>query len=88
MEIITKLVVAYHLKGWSRPEFDAVPVESYAGLSGTSANPLIALVHPVYANRTLVEVKNEVIFIEGKDYKGFDLATVRFLMAVLGIDIA
>jgi hypothetical protein len=70
------------------PSFNAMPVEEYANLPGKIQNPIIALVHPKYANETAVRNEGHVTYISGTNYKDFDLATIRFLMVVLGIDPA
>jgi len=88
IEIVLKLSVGYSTLNIS-PNFnrDPIIVDSYEDLSGTSEDPVIALVHPVYSNETGILLKNHVIFIEAKNYRDFDLATVKFLMVALGIKI-
>jgi hypothetical protein len=95
-EIITKMTLAYRnllagqpgLSEEDMPSFNAMPVEEYANLPGKIQNPIIALVHPKYANETAVRNEGHVTYISGTNYKDFDLATIRFLMVVLGIDPA
>ena len=43
--------------------------------------------HPVYANETAVRNEGHVTYISGKTFEELDLATVKFLMVVLGIDM-
>jgi len=85
-EIVNKLKFAY-LRYSRDITFNAVPVEDYSNLNGTYFNPVIALIHPVYANETSVRFKDNVIFISGKTYKDFDLATIKFLIIALNIKI-
>jgi len=74
--------------------FDAKNVTNYAHLPGKIKHPIIALVHPKYANETAVRLDGHVIYISGlptndisNPYRNFDLAVVRFLMAILDIEI-
>ena len=69
------------------PPFDVEVVEQYAYLPGKIQNPIIALVHPVYANETAVRNEGHVTYISGKTYEELDLATTKFLMIVLGIEL-
>jgi len=94
-EIVLKMRIAYNrlLKGYEGlsgediPTFNAVPVENYANLPGKIQNPIIALVPPKYANETAVRNEGHVTYISGRTYRDFDLATIKFLMIVLGIDM-
>ncbi|MEM5801840.1 MAG: hypothetical protein QXQ18_00425 [Candidatus Aenigmatarchaeota archaeon] len=86
VEIINKLTFAYARLN-RKVNFNAMPIETYENLRGTIYNPIIALIHPIYANETFVMVKDNVIFISGKNYKDFDLATIRFLSIALNIKI-
>lgn len=67
------------------PGFDAMEVESYENLPGKIQNPIIAIVHPKYANETSVRNEGHVTIISGTDLHQLDLAVVRFLMVELGI---
>ncbi len=95
-ELITKMTLAYRsmlsnyqgLSEESMPKFNAVPVENYANLPGKIQNPIIALIPPKYANETAVRNKGHVTYISGTTYEDFDLATIKFLMIVLGIDLS
>jgi len=73
---------------------DAKNITSYANLPGKIQHPIIALVHPKFANETSVRLDGHVIFISGLPsndvsnlYRNFDLATVRFLMNILDIKV-
>ncbi len=92
-EIINKLSLVHSIIG-IRPGFKAVNVSSYENLPGKIQNPIIALVHPEYANETSVRVDGHVVTISGRPtddtsnpYKNLDLATTKFLMVVLGIEV-
>ena len=95
IEITLKMTLAYRrmLGGYpglseeDMPKFNATPVEEYANLPGKIQNPIIALVHPKYANETAVRNEGHVTYISGKTYRDFDLATIKFLMTVLDIDL-
>lgn len=69
------------------PTFNAEAVDQYANLPGKIQNPIIALVHPVYANETAVRNEGHVTYISGETFEQLDLATVKFLMIVLGIEL-
>lgn len=69
------------------PEFNVMPVEEYANLPGKIQNPIIAIVHPKFANETAVRNEGHVTFISGKTQEELDLATTKFLMIVLGIEL-
>lgn len=86
MEIIQKLKLVYNeLK--INPGFNGHPVESYENLPGKIQNPIIALVHPDFSNETAVIVKDHVIYIKGKTNRDFDLATIKFLMIAMSINL-
>lgn len=95
IEIITKMTAAYRrmLASYNvtseedMPEFDAVPIEQYAWLPGKIQNPIIAIVHPKYANETAVRNEGHVTYISGTTKEDLDLATVKFLMIVLDIEL-
>jgi len=49
-------------------------------------HPLVAIVHPMYANQTRVFASpGHVVFIEATSYKDLDLAVVKFLISALRI---
>jgi hypothetical protein len=68
------------------PGFNAIPVDNYANLPGKIQDPIIALIHPRFANETSVRMDGHVVYISGKTKEDLDKATVRFLMIVLDID--
>ena len=97
VELVNKLRIAYMLTFGTQtdtgefvpgdiPTFDAQEVGSYENLPGKIQNPIIALVHPMYANETSVRNEGHVTYISGRTLKELDLATDRFLMIALGID--
>ncbi|MEM5766185.1 MAG: hypothetical protein QW423_00910 [Candidatus Aenigmatarchaeota archaeon] len=93
-EIVNKLAIAYKLRFAYIPNFNVVNVTSYENIRGTKDNPIIALIHPIYSNETVVKIEDHVIYIQGNNarnsmgqLKNFDLATVKFLMVALDIKI-
>ena len=73
---------------------DAKNISSYQHLPGKIQHPIVALVHPRFANETAVRLDGHVIYISGlpsndpaNPYKNLDLATVKFLMVILGIEL-
>ena len=91
-EIVYKMTLAYQHIAYLNNVYKDIPfgsrvVDSYENLSGTPSNPLIALVPPVLSNETVVMEKDNVIYIKGKTMEEFDLATVKFLMVALAINL-
>jgi len=81
-EITYKLAVAYQLKN-RLMNISGEAIESYENLKGDESNVLIAVIPPYFTNHTRVWFKDWVVYIEGKDSKDLDLATIRFLLTVL-----
>ncbi|OGI15028.1 hypothetical protein A3K63_04105 [Candidatus Micrarchaeota archaeon RBG_16_49_10] len=86
MQIIFNLRPGYLVRDLN-PSFNAVNVTSYEYLPGKIQNPIIALVHPAYANETSVSVDGHVVTIKGRTSEELILATEKFLMAALGIEV-
>lgn len=91
-EITFKLGVLFKLLG-KNVTFDSRNVSSYQYLPGKIQNPIIAIVPPRFSNETAVRLDGHVITISGlpnndvnNPYKNLDLATIKFLMVMLGID--
>lgn len=89
IETINKLTFKYKTRFDYVPNFnELVPIESYENLPGKIQNPIIVFVPPSYSNETAIRLEEgHVIFIKAKNYKDFDLATVKLLMVVLGIEL-
>ncbi|MBI4010158.1 MAG: hypothetical protein HY361_03145 [Candidatus Aenigmarchaeota archaeon] len=92
-EVSYKLGLLFNLLG-RNVTIDAREIASYQHLPGKIQHPIIALVHPKFANETSVRLDGHVIFISGlpsndvsNPYRNFDLATVRFLMDILDINV-
>jgi len=87
-EIIQKLTFLFKRIGIS-PGFKANITDSYENIFGKIQNPIIVLVHPKFANETSVTVTpNHVIYIKGKTNRDFDLATTKFLMVAMSINLS
>jgi hypothetical protein len=89
-EIVGKLKLAYEaLNPPVEPNFKAIEVGSYDNLPGKLQNPIIALISPANANETSVRFDPvaHVVYIQGTTYKNLDLATIRFLLAALDIQV-
>ena len=89
-EIINKLTALYQGRYNVKVNFITAEVEDYGALKGQNLAPIVALVHPDIANGTFVSVDSvtNVITVSGGDsLKDFDLATVKFMMIALGIDV-
>jgi hypothetical protein len=76
------------------PNFNAVAVNSYEGITATQLNPKIVLVHPNFGNETAVRQDGYIIYVEARNTGNFDsnklqfdLATERLMMALLTIKI-
>jgi hypothetical protein len=83
-EITYKLKTAYLRNNFSA-KISAQEVESFDNLP--RENLFIALVPPSISDETAIRVSNNVIFIKGENLEKLDLATVKFLMIILGIKI-
>lgn len=89
-EIIKKMTALYKGKYNVDVNFAIAETENYDELRGSNTAPIIALVHPQIANGTFVEVdgdRNVVTISGGDSLRDFDLATIKFLMTTLGIEI-
>ena len=84
-EITYKLSVGYNEFNWLGIKFVPNIVESFENLTSSNETLTIALIPPSVANSTSVEMKDGVIYISGETKKGFDLATIKFLMAALNV---
>jgi hypothetical protein len=91
-EITYKMELAYqHIaqlnNAYIDVKFNDRVVNSYDNISATPSNPVIALVPPLFSNETVVMEKDNVIYIKGKTMEEFDMATVKFLMVALAINL-
>lgn len=84
-EITFKLKLAFDFWNFN-PNITGKEVDSY-DLVTDENHPIIALIPPSLANGTRVEVKDNVVFIEGKTKEEFELATVKFLISSLDIRV-
>ncbi len=92
-EVAYKLGLLFNLLG-KNVTINAMNVTSYDNLPGKIQHPIIALVHPKYSTETSVSLVGHVIRISGlpsndarTPYRNLDLATVKFLMVILGIEV-
>ncbi|MEM0333596.1 MAG: hypothetical protein QXX30_04035 [Candidatus Aenigmatarchaeota archaeon] len=85
-EITFKLTSFYTLNGLS-VEIKGKEVSDILELKGNYTNPVIYIIPPVIANEALVRIENYTVFISGKSLKELDLATIRFIITVLGIRV-
>lgn len=93
-EIVNKMLLAYQkLFGsdvygeYDLPTFDVQEIDQYAHLPGKIQNPIIAIVPPEYANETAIRNEGHVTYISGLTHEELDLAVVKFLMVVLGVEL-
>ena len=91
-EITSKMKIAYQHIGYLNGvyldrSFNGKEVDSYENISATPFNPVIVLIPPILSNDTLVMANNNVIYIKGTTMENFDLATVKFLMVALAINL-
>ena len=83
-ELTYKLLIMYRMNGYEKT-FSAEEINSYDNIQ-TSDNVLkIALVAPAFTNQTYIEGKNNVIYINAKDYRDFDLATIKTIFVAMDI---
>lgn len=84
-EITYKLTIGYKTNNYV-VGISAKNVESFENLSATEENPIIVLVPPSISNETSVKIEGNIIYINGIDAKGFDLATAKLIM--IGLEIS
>ena len=84
-ELTYKLSTIYALNGISR-EFEGLSVDNYDEIINSDNELKIILVHPKLTDKTLVEAKDNLIFIYAKDYRDFDLATIKTILVAIGIN--
>lgn len=85
-EIAFKMDIAYRQFDWFI-NFDTMEVESFENLTGTPENISVVLIPPSIADKTQVELKDNVVYIQGKTPKELDLATIKFIMSALNITV-
>ena len=83
-ELTYKLSAMYILNGMKK-NFNALPMDTYENINSSKNVLKIVLVHPQLTNKTSVEKKDNVIFIHGKDYRDFDLATIKTILIAMWI---
>ncbi len=84
--LLPKLSRAYTSR--EPPQFsEPMILDSYEGLKGTPDNLIIAMVHPVYSDETVVVLEDHVIYIKAKDYRDFDLATEKLFVVAFGLEL-
>lgn len=91
-ELVNKMSMGYarafsQYKDKEVPGFDSLEVDGYSNLPGKIQNPIIAIVHPMYANETSIRNEGHVTIISGTSIEELDLAVVKFLTIVMGIDV-
>ena len=91
-EIISKMSMGYaralaQYKDHDVPGFKSLEVDGYSNLPGKIQDPIIAIVHPQYANETAIRNEGHVTTISGTSKEELDLAVVKFLTIVMGIDV-
>jgi hypothetical protein len=84
-ELTYKLHSMYVLNGMKK-SFEAVDVNTYDNITSSTDVLKIVLIHPQLADKTLVERQNNIIFIHAKNYRDFDLATIKTILVAMGID--
>ncbi len=83
-ELTYKLHSMYMLNGIKK-NFNAVDVNTYENITSSSDVLKIVLVHPQLTDKTLVEGHDNVIYIHGKNYRDFDLATIKTILIAMGV---
>lgn len=88
-EIVTKMKIIYDLvySGEKTITFDSLTVDSYDNLPGKIKNPIIAIVHPKFANETSIILEdNHAIILNAKSYQDMDLVATKLLMIALKLE--
>jgi len=84
-ELTYKLYLIYRLNGYEKI-FSSEEINSYDNIQSSDKVLKIVLVAPAYTNQTYVEGKNNVIYIHAKDYRDFDLATIKTILLAMDIN--
>jgi len=63
--------------------FNAQPIETYENITREDNVLKIILVPPEIANETYVRAGGNKVFIYGKDFRDFDLATIRTILVAM-----
>lgn len=67
--------------------FNVLELDSFENISGSFENPIIVIKSPSQSSKNQVSLSNHVAVIEGRSLAELDLATVKFIMAVLGLKV-
>lgn len=85
-ELRFKLDLAYNKFEWGN-EFTTSELETFENISYANDTLVIALVRPSLADRTAVELHDNIVYIKGMTAEDLDRATIRFLMAAMNITL-
>lgn len=85
-EITFKLTTFYTIKRMN-VEIKGREISEAHEISGDSSNPVIVIIPPELANETSVRVEDYNVYISGKSLKELDLATIKFIMTVLHLEL-
>lgn len=85
-EITFKLTTFYTIKRMN-VEIKGREISEVYEISGDSSNPVIVIIPPELANETSVRVEDYNVYISGKSLKELDLATIKFIMTVLHLEL-
>ena len=83
-ELTYKLLIMYRINGYEKT-FSAEEINSYDNIQSSDNMLKIALISPASTNQTYVEGKDNVIYIYAKDYRDFDLATIKTILIAMDI---
>lgn len=83
-EITYKLYQIYESFNWYK-YFNSQPIDSLKDIPRDDKVLKIILIPPEYSDETIVKGAGNKIYIQAKDYKDFDLATIRTILIVMGI---
>lgn len=87
-EIRFKLDVAYRNPNFNWiNEFTSIELSSFDDINQTNDTLVIVLVRPSLADKTVVEMDGNVIYIKGQTAEDLDKATIKFLMSALNITV-
>ncbi len=84
VEITFKLSSFYTLMNM-KVSIKGKEIGSIEEIRGNSTHPAIVIVPPSIANETAVRLEDYKLIISGKSIKELDLATIKFILLVLGI---
>jgi len=85
-ELSNKLSLMYLLNG-RKIGFESENVTSYENITSNQNELKIILIHPLLTNKTLIEAKDNLVFVFARNERDFDLATIKLILIAMGVKV-